>query len=190
MQTRIVLAASFVFLASCKPAAEAPAKVDRPPSKADAFRKASLPDAKEALGKLYKADLDEKSVKVVSASDLETWVKSGPWKDRALPCEIQAVLGAPRGGDPSPVALDLSGSKPGTSLMYVPVPAGVNCPAPKSGYVLDDMKGCPDSEKNLVCNGKGPKGDACRCFCAFGCAQTTNCDACDAAPAPALPTKS
>jgi hypothetical protein len=183
------LSAALFALASCNPAAEAPPKVDRPVSKADTFRIASLPDAREALRSLYKSDLDEKSVKVLTASDLATWVKSGPWKDRALPCEIQTVLGAPPAGDPSPVALDISGSKPGTGLIYVPVPAGVNCPTPRSGYILDDLKGCPDSEKNLVCNGKGPKGSDCRCFCAFGCAQTTNCDACDAAPVPAVPTK-
>lgn len=190
MKNRFVaLAAAFLVLSSCKPTTEAPPKVDKPPSKADAFRKSTIADCKQALGKLYKADLNEGNVKVMSAQDVDKWIKDGPWKDRTLPCEIQAVIAGGGGVDPSPVALDVSGSAPkaGTSLIYIPIPPGVSCVSPKNGFFLDDLKGCPDTEKNLVCNGKGPKGDACRCFCAFGCAQTTNCGDCDAAPA--IPVK-
>jgi hypothetical protein len=191
MKNRFVaLAAALLVLSSCKPAAEAPPKADQPPSKADAFRKSTIAEVKGPLGKLYNAALNEDSVKVLTAPELDKWIKGGPWKDRTLPCEIQAVLSRPGAVDPSPIALDVSGSaqKPGTGLIYVPIPRDVNCDSPKNGFFLDDLKDCPDSEKNLVCNGQGPKGDACRCFCAFGCAQTTACDACDAVPA--IPAKS
>ena len=91
---------------------------------------------------MFKGDLNEASVKVLSAQEVDTWIKDSPWKTRDLPCEIKNIL-APGNVDPSPVALDISGSAPkaGTRLVYIPVRSKVDCPSPKSDFFLDDVAG-------------------------------------------------
>jgi hypothetical protein len=168
MKNRFVtLAAAFLVLASCKPAAEAPPKA----SKADEFKKATLAQAKASFNKMFKGDLNEGSVKVMTAQDLDKWIKGGPWGTRELPCEIKDILaGADRGNvDPSPIALDVSGSAPkaGTHLVYIPVRSKVNCSSPKSDFFLDDVAECKNEEKVMVC--KGGIGTTCTCSCIFVC---------------------
>lgn len=169
MKNRFVtLAAAFLVLSSCKPAAEAPPKADKPPSKADEFKKATIAQAKASFSKMFKGELNEGSVKVMSAQELDKWIKDGPWKTRDLPCEIKNIL-VPGNVDPSPIALDVSGSAPtaGTHLVYIPVRSKVNCSLPKSDFFLDDVAGCKNEEKVMVC--KGGIGTTCTCSCTFAC---------------------
>lgn len=171
MKRLIALAAALVVLSACKPTAETPPKVEKPPSKADDFKNATMAQAKDSFKKMFGAELNEGSVKVLSAQDVDKWIQGSPLKTRALPCEIKGLF-PPGNVDPSPVALDVSGSAPkaGTRLVYIPVRGKVDCPSPKSDFFLDDVADCDNTAKIMVC--KGGIGTTCTCSCVFRCNAT------------------
>ena|SRR5688572_6109785 len=148
------------------------------------FKKSAMVEGRDAFKRLYNASLDEASVKVMTLADLDKWIASGPYKDGGLPCEINEVIQNARRGnvDPSPIALDVSGSSPdkAQTLVYIPIRDKVSCPSPKAGFFVGS-KGCGDKAV-LVCNGRKGAGGADRCpscQCVLACdAVATDCD-CD-----------
>lgn len=136
----------------------------------EAFKQATIAECQTAFKKFYATEFDAEDVKVVHSNDVIDWIDDGPWKDRELPCEITDILNRDKGNvDPSPIALDVSGSAPekGTSMIYIPIRSEVNCESPKTGFFLDDTKGC---EKVMVCDGE--VGKKCTCSCTFACNAT------------------
>lgn len=134
----------------------------------EAFKQATLKECEEAFKKFYAAEFDADDVKVINSKEVIDWIDNTPWKDKELPCEIREVLIRDKGNvDPSPIALDVSGSVPekGTSMIYIPIRSEVNCESPKTGFFLDDAG--KDCEMGMECNGS--IGKNCQCICIMKC---------------------
>ena len=166
----LTIVAIAVVSASCAPKSGTPT--------AEEFKSANIEQSKASFKKMYQADLNASDVKVVSAKELGTWLKDGPWATRELPCEIQEILKDPGNVDPSPIALDVSSSsQQGGRLLYVPIRTKTSCDSPKSDFFLDDVAACEEKDKVMVCN--GGIGGTCTCSCIFVCGATaTDCNLC------------
>ena len=150
-----------------------------PTSGTDDFLKANIEQSKTSFKKVYGGDLNETDVKVVTVQELNQWIKDGPWASRELPCELKEILSGGGVTDPSPIALDVSGSAPAgaSRLLYVPIHSKVTCPSAKSDFFLDDVTACTEDKKVMVCN--GGIGGSCTCSCIFVCdAAPTDCNLC------------
>ena len=145
----------------------------------EAFKNATLSQCEDAFKKFYATDFNAADVKVINSNEVTDWISKSPWKDKTLPCEIQDVLTRDKGNtNPSPVALDVSGSAPekGVSMIYFPITSKVSCESPKSGFFLDDAAKS-DCQQVMVCNGE--VGGNCTCTCVFPCTGTeTLCKQC------------
>ena len=166
----LILIAALCCFSSCRPASNRTALDEK-------FKTEVIERSRQDVKKLLNAELDASSVKVVNTREFSDWVASGPWKNRELPCEIKDVITQDRGNiDPSPIALDVSGSfkGKGTRVMYVPVRSKVNCASPRNSFVMDD----DDCNQVMVCAGE--VGFGCTCDCYFPCDATEKlCGVCE-----------
>lgn len=142
-----------------------------------AYERKMYPKCKAAFGRLFKSELRPENVREVNRADMSKFASSLTKDTIAdLPCDLKDIVKVNPGNvDPSPIALEIVGTKvtmdgkrmPGDGrIVYVPTHPSAGCTPHSAGTFVF---GASDCKEVTNCYGKEGEGTDCECDCATAC---------------------
>lgn len=127
----------------------------------------------ESFKVTYGKDLDVNAVKVITGSELKTWINTNGWgRTTHFPCDLLQLKDLIDKGnvDPVPIALNLDGALSSQTIhaIYISMPStGINCDKKHTGFIIDDR----DKECDKWAHCGGDFGVKCYCVCTMQCGE-------------------